>query len=115
MPTMNNGEMPSADLESSSPVMPAQELDAPSHELETPVPEIEKPGEADSDVNIPIVPKSGIKVVATRKGFYNQSRIKEGHEFVIKDFSKIGDWMKCLDPVLERKRLSYYKKKKAKS
>lgn len=107
MPKMDSDKMPSMKIEG--------DLQAPSHEVEAPAPVIKDAGEMDSDVAMPLVPKSGIKVVATRKGFYNQLRVKEGDEFIIKDFSKIGEWMKCVDPALERKRVEFYKNKKARS
>lgn len=55
----------------------------------------------------------GIDVVATRKGFYNLQRLREGDVFKIKNFKEIGEWMKCLDPDLEKKRLEILKNKKA--
>ena len=68
----------------------------------------------DSVVNIPKFPKNGIKVVATRKGFYNQKRISEGEEFVIKCKEHLGEWMQCTDKALERERVKFFKEKKAK-
>jgi hypothetical protein len=56
----------------------------------------------------------GIEVVATRKGFYNQRRISEGEKFIVKKKENLGEWMKCVDPALERERFNFFKNKKAK-
>jgi len=59
--------------------------------------------------------KSEIEVVATRAGFYAQRRLSEGARFMVKDFSELGEWMKCVDSKMERKRVQFFKdKKKAK-
>jgi len=68
----------------------------------------------ESIIATPKISKEGIKVVALRKGFYNQERIKENQEFLVKNFSDLGEWMKCVDPDLERKRMLEMKSKKAK-
>ena len=67
-----------------------------------------------SNVSAPVERLNGIDVVALRDGFYNQRRIPEGMQFKIKNFDDIGDWMKCVNPVLEKKNLEYHKLKKAK-
>ena len=69
---------------------------------------------SDSKTEIKVsAPKGGIPVVATRKGFYNQTRLKEGAEFKIKDESEFGDWFKCVDSQFEKMRLDFIKNKKA--
>lgn len=78
-------------------------------------PEIIKPNEADNEVKIPIVPKGGIEVVATRKGFYGQMRKREGDVFTVPKFESLGEWMRCKDPVLEKKRVEFFKEKKKKA
>jgi len=99
------------------PTEPEQSLPgevAPS-EIEPEKPIIEKPEEnVSSEVKIPLTAKTGIKVIATRKGFYGQMRIKLGQEFVVKKFSQLGEWMKCEDPAMERERVKFFKDKKAK-
>lgn len=55
-----------------------------------------------------------IEVVATRRGFYDNQRKTEGESFTIKNFDEIGEWMKCVDSQLEKKRLEFFKQKKAK-
>lgn len=67
-----------------------------------------------SKVNIPLAPKSGIEVIATRKGFYGQMRKKVGDKFTVKKVEWLGEWMKCVDPALERERVKFLKNKKAK-
>lgn len=59
------------------------------------------------------IPKEGIKVVATRKGFYNQNRISTGKKFYVSKFEELGTWMICEDPAMEQKRLEFFKNKKA--
>lgn len=68
-----------------------------------------------SEVDVPVVPKQGIEVVATRKGFYNQTRRVEGDEFFVKEFGELGDWMKCVDKHFEKKRVEAIKAKKQKA
>lgn len=58
--------------------------------------------------------KNGIEVVALRKGFYNQHRIRENDLFLVKSFEELGEWMKCVDPDLQKKHLENLKNKKAK-
>jgi len=67
-----------------------------------------------NNVTIPLIPKLGIAVTATRRGFFAQQRIKEGEEFIVKAFESLGDWMKCKDSELEKKRIQFLKDKKAK-
>lgn len=57
-------------------------------------------------------PKTGIKVKALRDGFMFQQRISAGEEFTISSFKQLGSWMKCLDPMMERKRKEIEKAKK---
>lgn len=64
-------------------------------------------------VFLPPAPKSGIEVVALRKGFYRNQRREEGSKFVIKSMDDLGDWMECIDPVLEKKHKEMIKEKKA--
>lgn len=87
------------------------ELQAPVHEQK---PVIETPDTVNSSVAKVSVPSKGIKVVATRKGFYNQTRMKEGEEFTIKSEEEFGEWFKCVDPKFEEKRQAFYKSKKVK-
>ena len=67
-----------------------------------------------SNVSVPKIPKTGIAVIATRKGFYGQQRLKEGDKFVVRKIQDLGEWMKCIEPSMERERLNYFKDKKAK-
>jgi len=83
--------------------VPAQ--DEPKVELET----VEKTISNSLKIS---VPKGGIKVVATRKGFYNQLRIKTGDKFTVNSFEKLGSWMICEDKEFEKKRVELLKDKK---
>lgn len=60
-----------------------------------------------------MIPKGGIKVVALRKGFYNQNRLSKGAKFTVKSFDELGLWMRCEDSDLEKKRVQFLKEKKA--
>ena len=70
------------------------------------------PGKTSSEIKTPKAPKVGIVVIAERAGFYNQQRIKKGLKFTIKGEKAFGGWFKCIDPVIEKKRLEYMKNKK---
>jgi hypothetical protein len=62
-----------------------------------------------------ITPLSGqreVRVKALRDGFYKQRRFKEGDEFTVPSLSKVGSWMKCLDPVLEKESQQLQKEKR---
>lgn len=43
-----------------------------------------------------------VEVIATRDGFYRQRRMVEGVRFTVPSMAKVGSWMKCVDPVLEK-------------
>lgn len=77
-------------------------------------PELDSPdNKSQSNVNVMENPKNGIKVKAIRAGFFKQKRIREGDEFTIKNFDQVGEWMRCLDKELEKKRVKFYEDKKA--
>lgn len=63
--------------------------------------------------SIPQIPANGIEVMATRNGFYNLHRIVENDIFTVRKFEDLGEWMKCLDPDLEKERVKFFKNKKA--
>lgn len=67
-----------------------------------------------TQVSVRSAPNKGIEVVATRFGFYNQDRKREGDIFFIKSEDEFGEWMKCVDSEMEKKRIEFYKNKKAK-
>ncbi len=69
----------------------------------------------DSVIKVPVVPKKGIDVIATRAGFFGQQRISLGQKFVVKNFEQLGLWMKCEDKDLERKRVKSLEDKKRKA
>lgn len=105
----------SAESQKDSAVGETQSSPEETFESLNPKPQIANSEEkSNTTVNLPVVPKSGIEVVATRKGFYNQTRIKEGVEFKIKSEEDFGDWFKCKDPVFEKRRANFIKEKKAK-
>jgi len=78
-------------------------------------PEIIDPSKSDNEFKVPKSPKAGIKVIAMRQGFFGQQRVKKGQEFTIKSFDDVGEWMKCIDPLLEKKKLKIYEDKKARN
>lgn len=120
MPENNNDiPTPSGEEGSSLPTPIEQPSDSseeglvpPSHEEEK-VQVISPDDDNDSIVPVPLT-KQVIKVVATRKGFYGQERIPAGREFSVSSFKALGEWMKCLDPEMEKKRIQFFKDKKAK-
>lgn len=91
----------------SSPKNEDSALEVPDHK-----PEINTSG-SNSNIEAIVISKNEIKVVALRKGFYNQHRLKDGEEFTVKKFDELGEWMKCLDPDLQKKHLENIKVKKA--
>jgi hypothetical protein len=101
-------------VQAAAPALPPLELDTPSHEGLDDKPKINKPDEQSvSNVKVVPSPKKGIEVVATRKGFFRQSRRREGDVFVVPSFELLGDWMKCTDPNLEKQRLQMIKERKS--
>lgn len=95
-------------------------LNTPSHveedEVSKVTPQINASISAPSnEVKVPLKSKGGIKVVATRKGFYNQMRYKEGESFTIRSEEEFGEWMKCVEPIFEKKRLEHFKLKRLKA
>jgi len=114
MPKVNDNSLPVEDIEKNEELHLPQS-NSPSQEEIFPKQEYVG-GEKDiaTNVKMPLAPKSGIEVVATRKGFYGQRRINEGDEFRVKKFEDLGQWMKCKDKDLERQRVKFFKDKKAK-
>lgn len=84
----------------------------PAHEEKV---EIESP-EDDNDSIIPVpLTKQNIEVIAERKGFYGQQRIAKGQTFSVSSFDALGEWMICVDPELEKKRIQFFIDKKVKA
>jgi len=110
-------QMPQMNPLQDSAVNPAEslvpELQAPIHE-EILKPVIKNADNEDSSKVVISVPKKGIEVVAMAKGFYNQNRYVEGDKFSIRSEQEFGEWMKCVDPAMEKRRIEFYKNKKAK-
>ena len=89
--------LPSAE-EESAPQMPSPIFDHSNPG----VPGIS--GSQSEGMEAPIIRRGqGIKVVAIQEGFYQQNRLSPGDEFEIKDMSRLGFWMRCLDPVIQKK------------
>lgn len=61
-----------------------------------------KPAESDSVKVMPPLSKNGIEVMALRAGFFKNARKNEGDKFTVPSMSKVGTWMKCVDPILEK-------------
>ena len=123
MLSTQNNESESANSVISSPVPAAPEMDAvgsedvlnaPSHEEIVKPTIISQEEKISNSIVAPRIPRSGIDVVADRNGFYNQERISEGRPFKVKSFEELGEWMRCIDPDLEKKRVEFFKNKKAK-
>lgn len=72
-----------------------------------------KPAMPDSEKIVK--PASGvIEVVALMPGFHANERFKEGDKFTIQSMKQLGDWMKCVNPELEKQHQELIKAKKAK-
>lgn len=106
MPTNKESESPDGGSDSGP-----EDLNIPSHKEDKP--SIIDPGKVDSKIDLPSAPKSGIEVVAVRKGFFNQQRVEPGVKFIIRSEKQFGDWFECIDPLYEKKRKEFYKYKKA--
>lgn len=101
--------------ENKMPGMPGMNLELKNEVVKPTLPEINNPStDVSNDISIPMIPKTGIKVVATRKGFFGQLRLAEGNEFTVYSSKQFGDWFKCVDPVFEKQRKQFIKDKKAK-
>ena len=116
MPKSENKNTESSNsVDSSSPVAAskgAATLEAPMHDEK---PKLETFESRVSNSLKMGKPHPGIKVMATRKGFYNQRRIVEGTKFSVKSFEELGEWMKCEDASIEEKRVKVLKEKKMKA
>lgn len=112
-------EMPEIKKEDSTLPTPSEKktedssegLNPPAHEEKVKI--INPEDDNDSVVPVPLT-KQVIEVVATRKGFYGQVRISEGTKFSVASFDDLGEWMKCTDKEIEKKRVKFLKDKKAK-
>lgn len=69
-------------------VKATEELDPPEHQQPVPLPE-------------QVVKK--ITVIALRPGFYMNHRRIEGDRFDVANFEDLGSWMKCVEPLMEKK------------
>ncbi len=87
--------------------------DSSPDSLVEPTPQLFEPGKNVHNLTKVEGPKRGIEVVANDKGFYNQIRRKVGDKFIIRSEQDFGDWFRCVDPNLEKKRVEFIKAKKA--
>lgn len=119
MPSLASSSDDSSFTEGVANAAPEVDLDVPSHNDEDfafKKPELIGADSNDhSQVRARIVPKQGIEVEATRKGFYNQMRHKEGDRFFVKNREELGEWMKCVDSLEEKARVEFFKNKKVKA
>ena len=128
MPGLPNAApvQPTVSLEPKVPVAPVQPavplepvLSPPEHVVEPPPVLNDLDNDAANKVELPVAPKGNeaIEVIAVREGFFNQHRKKEGDKFVVTSFKKLGEWMICVDPTLEKRRVQFFidKKNKAKT
>lgn len=120
LPKLKNSQVgsaesqPSSSAGDSSDVMSGESLGLtpPSHDDDRPT--IISPDDTlATEIKAPIAPSKGIEVVAMGFGFYNQSRKIEGDRFFVKSFEEVGSWMRCIDPLFEKKRVEFLKSKKA--
>lgn len=115
MPTISEAEV--SDQSSSSAALSENDgaaLGVPSHEEEFKKPEFETQTKTIANsLSISEAPKGGIEVVALRKGFYNQYRIREGERFKIRSLKEYGRWMQCVESKFEKQAQEFLKAKKA--
>ena len=90
----------------------SESLSTPGH-LEEKVKIINAGEDNSSETEVPKTASSGIEVVALRKGFYNQLRISEGAKFTVTSMEKLGEWMRCVDPTIEKAHQKMIREKKA--
>jgi hypothetical protein len=82
------------------------------------MPSLDVPGPVQSPAPVaqvksaPVVPKKGIEVVVTRKGIWQGCRKHEGDVLFIPVMEKVGEWMKCVDPELEKQHIAMMKERK---
>lgn len=107
MPTIDSANFSESPKDSAA----SNELNVGSNEDVKP--EIIDPSDTSSVINVTAPSDKGIEVIADRKGFFNQTRIFKGEGFKVKNFSALGEWMICKDPVIEKKRKEFFKDKKA--
>lgn len=92
-----------------------QDLSAPTHSSSTGAYEEDEEGEAvtnDGASGVKIPTKKGpFEVVATRAGFYKQERREENEPFTIDRFDEFGEWMRAVDPDVEKARAKFFKEK----
>ncbi len=72
-----------------------------------------EPKESSSFKNVSIK-KGKFEVIALRDGFVSNIRIPEGSVFTITDWAKLGSWMKCVDPQMEKQHQAEMKERKEK-
>jgi len=71
-----------------------------------------KPAESDSIKVLSPKKGKGIEVEAVRPGYFQCSRKVVGDRFVVSDESKLGSWMKCMDPAMEKEHQKMMQAKK---
>lgn len=118
----NNSKMPSpvseenqgedSNVEQEVSDFPELEKSLIDNELEDDKPKIIDPSKNDSVIEVTKMRSSGIEVIANRKGFYNQRRLVTGDKFKVKNFEALGEWMNCVDPVIEKQRVKVLQEKK---
>lgn len=112
LPSLNNESSESEVGASSSPFtedsaeLKTAESNVTEEEVVITKPVVVTPSEPSNHVKLQ-VPKKGIEVVATRKGFYNQNRLRDGDSFHIKSTQDFGDWFRCVDPMFEKERVKF--------
>lgn len=76
----------------------------------------EQSGEAVDQEEMP-VPKPverPVEVIAVRAGVFRRCRRGPGDKFTVPSFDLLGEWMKCVDPRLEKQHQANIKERKAK-
>lgn len=110
------GAMPAMPMpQPAAPAPVEDEVKDASPEVEEEAPVVEESVQStppDDSVKVVKAPKKGIKVKATRMGFYLNVRRKTGEIFEVQSMDKLGTWMQCLDPAQEKERQAMLREKK---
>lgn len=111
-PVVEPSENAGANVQAPAPLDIPEGLVPPAHVEKINI--ISPDDDNDSVIPIPLT-KQVIEVIAKRKGFYGQQRIKSGDTFSVESFESLGEWMTCTDPEMEKRRAKFFKDKKQKA